>query len=71
MTKENALREATKIANKEKMDMAVYNDPISNNPEDSPDGPWGYCLNCARGDDGKLIIGRWAVETIVIRPRLT
>lgn len=68
MTKEQAIVEATKLAKKTEMEMAVVNDPISNNPEEEPTGPWGYCPNSARRVDGKFILFPWATETIVINP---
>ena len=66
MTKEDALREATQIVNQKNIVMVVCNDPISNNVEDEPDGPWGYCPN-----GSQHLLFRWAVETIIIRPNLT
>jgi hypothetical protein len=72
MTKERALKEAQEIATKNNIVMVVCNDPISNNPEDEPDGPWGYCPNDARHQaglrQGDLILFPWADEEVVIRP---
>ena len=70
MTKEQALKDAKKIANKEKIEMVVFEDSISNNIEDEPEGPWAYCPNQARGENGKIIIGRWATEEIIVKPGL-
>ncbi len=67
MTKENAIVAATKIANQNKMVMAVVNDPISNNLEEEPDGPWGYCPAEAKRD-GKFLLFPWATETILVKP---
>jgi hypothetical protein len=70
MTKEHAIEEAQAIANKERMTMAVANDPIANAEEEG--GPWGYCPNCARHTEGlmkgNLILYPWADETILIHP---
>ena len=63
MTKERAISEATKDANKKNLVMVVCNDPISNNIEEEPEGPWGYCPEPAQS-----LLYRWAEETIVIRP---
>jgi len=72
MTKEAAIAEATRIAKKENIVMVVANDPISNSPEEEPDGPWGYCPNHARHKEGlrkgDLILYPWAVEEIIINP---
>lgn len=72
MTKEQAIAAATKIAKKENMVMAVANDPIANNVEEDPSGPWGYSPHCARHTDGrmkgKLILMPWAEEEIIINP---
>lgn len=73
MTKEQALKEAQNIANTKRIVMVVVNDPISNNLEEEPSGPWGYCPNDARHQDGMkkgdLILYPWADEEIVVNPR--
>lgn len=66
MTKENALAEAKKVAKKSKLKMVIVNDPIANNAEDAPDGPWGYCPAIARQPNGKLTLYPWAVEIIPV-----
>ena len=72
MTKERALKEAQKIANTKKIVMVVVNDPISNNMEDEPDGPWGYCPYNARHTTGplrgKLILYPWTEEEVIVNP---
>jgi len=68
MTKENAIAEATKIAKAQRLVMAVCNDAISNNIEEEPDGPWGYCADMARRPDGKFLLYPWATEIIKISP---
>ena len=68
MTKEKAIADATKLAKKFKLTIAVVNDPISNNAESDPDGPWGYCPANAKDTNGKFILFRWAEETIIINP---
>ena len=74
MTKEQAIKAATNIAKTENMVMAVANDPIANNVEEDPSGPWGYCPNCARHTEGHtkgdLIWFPWAEEIIIIDPRI-
>lgn len=62
MTKEAAIEAATKIATEQGIPMAVCNDPISNNIEEEPDGPWGYC---PQGKPETLLY-RWSVEKIYI-----
>lgn len=72
MTKEAAIAEATKIAKDKNLVMVVVKDPISNNPEDEPEGPWGYCPNYGRYQEGRmkgqLILMPWAEEEIIIYP---
>ena len=73
MTKEQAIIEATKIANRENMVMAVVIDPIINHQDEEPTGPWGFCPNDARHQagmrKGDFILYPWAEETILIRPK--
>jgi hypothetical protein len=68
MTRERAIQEATKLAKRNNMTMVAVNDPIANNLEDEPDGPWGYCPDIARGENGKLMLFPWAEEVITISP---
>jgi len=71
MTKEQAISGAQQIANKENMVMVAFDDPMMNAEE--PDGTWGYSPNAARHKDGsrkgKLILGPYAVEEILIAPK--
>lgn len=60
MNKEQAVKEATKIAKRDKMSMAVVNAPIENAEEN---GYYGYC-----SVEAVSILFRWGTVEVVINP---
>ena len=68
MNLQDCIAAATKEAKKNKIVMVVVNDPIANNVEDEPEGPYGYCPACAVRPDGKLILYPWGVIERTINP---
>jgi hypothetical protein len=43
MHKEQAITEATKVANEQNLTMSVHCDPVGQGEQDGYDQPWGYC----------------------------
>ena len=64
MSYNEAVKEAVKIANKEKMQMVAVHAPIEHAEEES--GPYGYCPAMA-----KDILYRWGTIVYIADPETT